>query len=48
MGTSLCDIIAQIELLARIPFAQKELRPATENWDSMTLKSFGKANERGR
>lgn len=48
MGTSLCDIIAQKELLARIPFAQGELRPATENWDSMTLKSFGKANERGR
>ena len=48
MGTSLRNISARNELLTRIPFAQGELRPATENWDSVTLKSFGKANERGR
>lgn len=48
MGTSLRDISAQNELLTRILFAQGELRPATENWVSVTLKSFSKANERGR
>lgn len=48
MGTSLHDISAQNELLTRIPFVQGQLKPRTENWGSLTLKSFGKANERGK
>lgn len=48
MGTSLHDISAQNALLTRIPFVQGSVRPTTENWGSLTLKSFGKADERGK
>lgn len=48
MGTSLRDISAPNVLLTRIPFVQGSVRPTTENWGSLTLKSFGKADERGK
>lgn len=48
MGNCLPDISARNELLTRIPFVQGSLRPTTENWGSLTLRSFGKADERGK